>query len=504
MARAYKRFLKTGIDLSPLGVEQRTDSAAYFCTPKGASIIGWAGVDGIHYCFIRGFGEMVFAVSPSNAYGEYIHPLAEDFTDFLRLLLACGDAAALEQAWMWDEKQFDSFLREDPAMPDQLQALAAIVEKMKLSPMEKPWQYIKRLQASFDYGRIRYAEDLDDPDMNPAAQPEPAEWRVYFDGNFWGHHGRSRAGKELRVGAQFDWAGHRWLVPSVYSCGGGLVADICMRAEPESIRRFMDKWDLAAESEADGDFSEEQRMQMELDNPLRLDIAAQITLNGKKLCSSHGCGVSYIPCLPENDTEADWIVGHYGLDRSYGWMVWRYAFPWVSKRRADIKTLSLTLSQQPVSIPGPHFRASAAGDTFEFVSYIGGTKHTLTVQEYERQTMEKAAFLQDGLEYPSHYHAMSYTVSPELPENILTISDCSESDRPRLPQRAASDPAAAGGAAFIGIIGGSDGPTAIIFGGGQNKLRTAFSSLHFEPVESIEWRLVFHEKQFPDAEFELI
>jgi len=42
---------------------------------------------------IRGFGGMVFAVSPMNAAPDCVHPLARDFADFLRLLLACGDAA---------------------------------------------------------------------------------------------------------------------------------------------------------------------------------------------------------------------------------------------------------------------------------------------------------------------------------------------------------------------------------------------------------------------------
>ncbi|MEF9971038.1 MAG: hypothetical protein RR731_01860, partial [Oscillospiraceae bacterium] len=62
MSSFYQKFLRKHISLAPLGVEQNSDYTAYFCTPKGASIIGWAGVDGIHYCFIRGFGDMVFAV----------------------------------------------------------------------------------------------------------------------------------------------------------------------------------------------------------------------------------------------------------------------------------------------------------------------------------------------------------------------------------------------------------------------------------------------------------
>ena len=112
--KIYKKLLRHGISLAPIGIETRNDEILYFCTPKGASIIGWAGVDGIHYCFIRGFGEMVFAVSPMNIAPDFVHPLAENFTDFLRLLLACGDAAVLEQAWMWDKTQFETFLKENP------------------------------------------------------------------------------------------------------------------------------------------------------------------------------------------------------------------------------------------------------------------------------------------------------------------------------------------------------------------------------------------------------
>ena len=53
MDKTFEKFLRSGIDLSLIGIERREDNASYFCTPKGASIFGWAGVDGIHYCFVR-------------------------------------------------------------------------------------------------------------------------------------------------------------------------------------------------------------------------------------------------------------------------------------------------------------------------------------------------------------------------------------------------------------------------------------------------------------------
>ena len=62
MDKTFQKLLQTDIDLSSLGVERRTDNEPYFCTPKGASVFGWTGVDGIHFCFVRGFGVLDFAV----------------------------------------------------------------------------------------------------------------------------------------------------------------------------------------------------------------------------------------------------------------------------------------------------------------------------------------------------------------------------------------------------------------------------------------------------------
>ena len=43
MDKVFQKFLRSGIDLSPVGVERREDNNPYFCTPKGASILFLAG-----------------------------------------------------------------------------------------------------------------------------------------------------------------------------------------------------------------------------------------------------------------------------------------------------------------------------------------------------------------------------------------------------------------------------------------------------------------------------
>lgn len=498
MDKFYQKFLRLGISLASLGIETREENTAYFCTPKGASIIGWAGVDGIHYCCARGFGNMIFAVNPMNSAPDYVHPIAEDFETLLRLLLVCGDAAALEQSWQWNEEQFSSFLTENPPTNEMKALLSEIGKKLNLSQMENPWQYLHSLQESFDYSKIRYTEDIDDPDMNPKAEFTPPEWKVYFNGSFWGHQGKDRAGSEICIRKEFEWAGHHWLIPAAYSCSKGLVVDFCMRVDADEISSFMKKWNLNAENDSIEYFTREQRMKMEYDNPLCLHF------NGRRMKTSHGCAVTYNPRLPNgvvNELEAKWAINHYGLDAAYGWVICRDAFPWEWKRRPEIQTLSLTMEQQPSQIPGPHFKIHAPGDSFSFVHPVSRTEYTLTVQELEQQTLDKNVFQPGRWKYPEHFTVMSYTLSPEA-SAAITVSDCEDGDKP-IEITSSSDlfsPSAVKDAACIGIVGGADGPTALIFGGSnQGKLYNACSALHFEPTQQdIEWRITFHEKIFED------
>ena len=110
-----------------------------------------------------------------------------------------------------------------------------------------------------------------------------------------------------------------------------------------------------------------------------------------------------------------------------------------------------------------------------------------------------------GMEHPSHYVAMTYTVTPDLPDGVVSLADCDDGDRLRQAPSAPGQPTASSCAMVLGIIGGADGPTAIVCSPrGQGRIRAACSSLRFEPVEEVEWRLVFHEKPFEDTAVTLI
>mgnify|MGYP006985694843 CR=1 FL=1 len=80
-------------------------------------------------------------------------------------------------------------------------------------------------------------------------------------------------------------------------------------------------------------------MQMEWENPLCFNFKPCLKLNEKILQTTHGCAVSFNPCLPDgviNELEAKWAIDHYGLDSTYGWVICRDVFPWGTKHHPEI------------------------------------------------------------------------------------------------------------------------------------------------------------------------
>lgn len=505
MDKMFQKFLRSGLDLSAVGIERREEQSLYFCTPKGASVFGWAGVDGIHFCFIRGFGNMVFAVSPMNSAPDFVHPIAYNFEEFLRLILACGDAAGPEQAWQWDETQFERFLRDNPPTEEQQCVLSDLGEKLKLRPMERPWHYIKELQTSFDYSKIKYTEEFYDMDLNPETEQAPPEWKVYFDGKFWGYRGRDRAGTEIPLDSRFEWAGHVWQIPAAYACSKGLVVDFCMRADGKELRQYMERWNLDPEHDSGENLTRIQEMQIERENPLLLDFDPQLLCNGKVLHTAQGCGIAFNPCVPAAywDRETQWVMEHYALDPAYGWMIFRYAFPWATKRRPTVKTLSVTMVQSPQTVPGMQFTAHAPGEVFHGTHPVSGEKYTLTVQALERQTVPEGAFASKDWLYPTHYTAMTYMLSPEPTEQVF-LMDSDGGDKP-LRLFAPKDRFAPNAENCVGIIGGADAPTAFVLNQSTEQVHTACSALHFEPMTcDVEWNLIFTVQEYADSTISLL
>ena len=142
-----KSFKKLKTDLLPLGFDMNGDFELYYCTPKKAQIIASSGVDGIHYCTVPQFGEMIFAVSPMN-FGDCVHPIARNFEDLLRLLLHCADIAALEEKIAALEEE----IAASATNYGKLQELSKAKEEAEAALEEKMdrWVYLNELAEQIE------------------------------------------------------------------------------------------------------------------------------------------------------------------------------------------------------------------------------------------------------------------------------------------------------------------------------------------------------------------
>lgn len=481
----YEKLKKKGKELALLGLEQGTEDLTYFCTPKGARIIGWRGVDGIHFCFIRGFGQMIFAVSPQNLPGDYVHPIAKNFDDLLGLLLTCGTIDAIEQLHLWDKTQFDAYLRANAPTKEQMHVLDFLRNELGTRPIDRPYEYVKNLQDSFDYDSIKYPAEYYDPDMNPDAPKVESEWKVTFEGGFRSATGR--AGKEVRTECSFSWQDRCWYVPAIYLCGKGLVLDLCMCAA---------SWEPPQEDSLD------------------IDFLPSIILNGKKLDMTDGYGLRWVPkhLNRENgayDPDAERILEHYGLSLEKDWGIYRFIFPWEEKRRPKIRSLRLCLSAQKQKISCAKLHRVKTGDKVAFLHPITKRKHVFTVHRYEEQKTDPNIFSDKSMRYPVYYTVMEYTLEPDLTRDVFMVEDCSEGDRPE-PKDAGISEFAPQALGVAGVLLCEDGikrtqeNSAKTVAGSSSTLHTAASSLYFMPPEMIEWRLAVWEKTTSDIEVSLL
>lgn len=158
----YEKYCQLEIDGRWIGLEKSDMCVEYFCTPLDATVIGWE--NSIHYCFIKGYRDMVFAVNPETCVDKYVYPLATNFKEFLRLILACGSTTAAEQIIGWSKDQFEDFLHseDNKVFPEQAEVLKIVAEELKLQPMEDVYGYVKSVQELFDDRKIKYSNEYYD------------------------------------------------------------------------------------------------------------------------------------------------------------------------------------------------------------------------------------------------------------------------------------------------------------------------------------------------------
>ena len=137
-----------------------SSESRYDCTPENAYVFAGTGVDGIHFCIVPGKGyedielSPVYVVSPMMP-DHLVELAASNFQDFIDVLAACKDAAALEYVGYSGEEAFNKFLgkigRELEESPDFNEKVSEALQKLQaafgLRGIDNVYQHIRAARS---------------------------------------------------------------------------------------------------------------------------------------------------------------------------------------------------------------------------------------------------------------------------------------------------------------------------------------------------------------------
>ena len=412
----YEKYCRAPVDFEALGLARQPRRSDYLCTPKGARIIGWAGVDGIHYCFLKDFGEMVFAISPSNCMGQQVHPVARSFADFLSLLTASRGLDAVEQAWGWSEEDFHRYVEAQSCTAEREAALEEITRRFGVEAMAEPWHYIRELQDSFDDGAIPFTRAYLRELVAVQTPTEMDDWQVCYPGR------KELPGFAHTIEKTAHWAGEDWYFPAWYECSSGVVLDGCMAVSHREVESYVRRWQEAG--------TEAERRVLEADNPMEAHADFSLTYGGVTLAQKYADCRYWMPCFTKRPEarERQWVE-HYQLDQDKCWALWRIAFPWPGEGQPGLDRLELTILPEPEKVLLTSFSGREAGEKISFVHPVSGAEHTAEIlgRKWEKVDVPD----NNKVIWPRWCEEIRLKIKPPLKE--AQVEDWAESDPPKYP-----------------------------------------------------------------------
>lgn len=464
----YQTFRNSSLDTTDVGLVPGPATSDSVFTPAGAQVLAWNGTG--HFCLVEGFGEMVFAVIPDAPPGDCVHPVANDLADFLGLVIATRDAGLIAKCYGWSRAYFAEQVAAIRPTMKMRSVLRALENTYHPTAISDPYGYIRSVSRDFDYSRLPLHPDYFE--WCPI-RPGALRWNVGFRCDFCDYCAPAKAGQELPLGRQFQWAQEQWQIPAVYLCESGIVVDSLLEVSPEEIDEFTAKWE-----NLDRRLSIEEEMTRDLENPLNVPATGHLMVNGKPAPLRQQYFAVWNP-RKDNAWQARQTLEHYKLDRDKGYLFRRECFLRRGKN-PPIRTMELTLEAEPVSAPGQRFIAPEPGTGLEFTHPVTGSTRTLIVRSLTREALDPN-FLSNS---PCCYTRLAFDVEPPLDKELFQVVDCDPGD-PIV--RSPNAPAADFLTEKIPPVG-----------------HCAISSLRYAPAAQITWRMVFRQKEREDVAIPLL
>lgn len=309
-------------------------------------------------------------------------------------------------------------------------------------------------------------------------------------------------GKPVAIEQRFQWDGQEWYIPSVYVCDDGLVIELFVRVELDTIEAFMEKW--AKVDVKSLPYAEQKRCSKE--NPLggRMNFLPHLYINGAESPELKIMSEAWTPFGPLNNGQSKedvaWkeeILRQHGCALDVGWVFRRLSFVWPGGSKPQFSSATLLFDRDIETIDGPKFRVQAAGDQVTFEHPATGRSHVLTVLDYKHEEIPEENRIQMGYLLPYYYVEVEYEITPPIIDEMYGIHDCAPGDKPREVVK---------GTLFEKMEQCPGSGTWMKNDQIKSKQRgvdVVTSSTYFEPVDIVQWEFIFALSVCEDAVIEL-
>ena len=333
------------------------------------------------------------------------------------------------------------------------------------------------------------------------------ELDVYHNGCIRGKGKREDKLMAVPVNGTFLWGGQEIYIPAIYVGEAGAVLDVCTIISMEDMTAFLKKWDKKRRMSLK---TQEEYEQITADNPGSREFTVEMSLDNIPLVRRVSSSLNWYPenvfrmgnesSAParsdewRNDPDAETLMDAYGCSREYCWHFVRLSYNWNGNPILSPQEIALSLQANPLPVTVGYFNTSPACnfETLQAVHPVTGQEYTLTLYECEQLRQSFAEIGKENVIYPEYFQTLSYRISPEIERSLFDIRDCADGDRPKMEDAGKKSEK-------------SVGATAVFMAGKSNASdrRMASSSMHYEPVSEIRWRMVFYIKPKADMEITL-
>lgn len=118
--------------------------------PEGSRLLGYS--DQTYFCYIEGYLDTVFAVADQPEHEWSVWPVAYNFREFIRLILACGCAELSARSARLSENEYGRRMDLEWRRPHT--DLIRLGDKLSLTPIQNPYGYTRMIGQLIDCRRI--------------------------------------------------------------------------------------------------------------------------------------------------------------------------------------------------------------------------------------------------------------------------------------------------------------------------------------------------------------